>query len=411
MWEKICAYLTFTRKERLGMLVLLVIIILLFIVPYFFRPEIGSKDPVASEKYPEGIRKFQSADRGGSDEKKDLPNMYTDHLYADKDQPGAYLEKISSSRDQMHYASGENSQSGVVESRPTLFYFDPNRISGEDWHRLGLPDKLILTIAHYIQKGGSFRSASDLKKLYGLKMDDYLRLFPYVQIRERPPEDFPEHRMRSEWTSDNNREPTSQNLFGMHARSAMLWGKKSKSSAENPPNGTIYFKSKDLKTAFNRKIDSADNPDYTDPSSKYSPYAYPGKKLEDLDINQADSSAWCRLPGIGIKLASRIIHFRDKLGGFYEVDQLRETFGLPDSTFQKIRPYLHAGSTDLQKINLNTAGQEILRAHPYIRWKLAKGIVQYREQHGGFKSVEELQQLAQIDLEKYKMLKHYMEVK
>ena len=56
-----------------------------------------------------------------------------------------------------------------------------------------------------------------------------------------------------------------------------------------------------------------------------------------VDINSADTSAFIALPGIGSKLAARIINFRDKLGGFYSIDQVRETFGLPDSTFQKIK--------------------------------------------------------------------------
>ena len=340
MWEKIRAYLTFTRKERLGVLVLLAIIVLLFIVPYFFQPEIGSRDTQAYEKYKEGIIKFQSTEPGGSGEKKELPAHYPDQL--------------NPSIGQKQDAPEKDIPSGKPENGAALFYFDPNRISGEDWHRLGLPDRLILTIEHYIQKGGSFRTASDLKKLYGLRAADYERLCPYVRIREPPSTLREQHGIK-------NNTPTSGDLYS---------GIK-----DNHPSS--YFK----------------------------------KKPEDLDINQADSADWCRLPGIGIKLASRIVHFRERLGGFYDVDQLRETFGLPDSTFQLIRPYMHIGSTELQKINLNDANQETLQMHPYIRWKLAKGIIQYREQHGGFKSVAELQQLAQVDPENFKKLEPYLEVK
>jgi competence protein ComEA len=56
-----------------------------------------------------------------------------------------------------------------------------------------------------------------------------------------------------------------------------------------------------------------------------------------VDINAADTTALIALPGIGSKLATRIITFRNKLGGFYSVTQVGETFGLPDSTFQKIK--------------------------------------------------------------------------
>ncbi len=116
------------------------------------------------------------------------------------------------------------------------------------------------------------------------------------------------------------------------------------------------------------------------------------------------------VPGIGAKLASRIVHYRESLGGFYAVDQVGETFGLPDSSFQKIKPYLQLGIFNLKRIDLNTAAKEILQSHPYIRWQIANGIIAYRLQHGGFQSVEELMQLAQMDSGKFKRMKPYLEV-
>jgi DNA uptake protein ComE-like DNA-binding protein len=57
-----------------------------------------------------------------------------------------------------------------------------------------------------------------------------------------------------------------------------------------------------------------------------------------LDINAADQVALKALPGIGAYRAERITRFRDKLGGFYSLDQVSQTYGLPDSVFQRIRP-------------------------------------------------------------------------
>jgi len=327
---------------------LLAVVLILFVVPYFVQPAVGSRDEQAFQKYGKGIREFQSDDNRKGDDKKEVSQA---------DPPAQPL----------HYASEKNRVSGEDREKSILFYFDPNLISGEDWHRLGLPDKLVMTISHYIQKGGSFHRAGDLKKLYGLKSEDYERLLPYVRIGESAQHKWGDHPMQWPRVRKESQLFTTNNGHG-------------------PESGT------------------------RDAVKPY-PYTFSGKKMVDLDINQADSSAWCQLPGIGIKLASRIIRFREKLGGFYEVDQLRETFGLPDSTFQKIRPWLHVSQEALQKIDLNAAVQETLQAHPYIRWKLARGIVQYREQHGQFKSVGELQQLAQMDMKGFKKLEPYLEVK
>lgn len=135
-----------------------------------------------------------------------------------------------------------------------------------------------------------------------------------------------------------------------------------------------------------------------------------GKKtFSRIDINQADTSAFIALPGIGSKLAARIVNFREKLGGFYSVDQVGETYGVPDSTFQKIKPYLFVSENGLRQIGINHATAEQLRI-PYIKYQVANAIVQYRAQHGPFKSLEELKKIMLIDEATYAKMAPYLKV-
>ncbi len=68
-----------------------------------------------------------------------------------------------------------------------------------------------------------------------------------------------------------------------------------------------------------------------------------------IDINTADTTALIALPGIGSKLAGRIVSFRDKLGGFNSVNQISEVYGLRDSVFQILLPYLKCDSVYVRK--------------------------------------------------------------
>ncbi|MGL6268102.1 MAG: ComEA family DNA-binding protein [Chitinophagaceae bacterium] len=140
------------------------------------------------------------------------------------------------------------------------------------------------------------------------------------------------------------------------------------------------------------------------------PYISKPKLIQRVFINQADSTQWEALPGIGPRLASRIILFRTKLGGFISVQQVSETYGLPDSTFQKIKPFLDAdnpGSPNTLDINL--ASQEELQAHPYLNYQMAKLIIAYRNQHGPFKQKEEIRKIALMTPELFLRLSPYIE--
>jgi DNA uptake protein ComE-like DNA-binding protein len=135
-----------------------------------------------------------------------------------------------------------------------------------------------------------------------------------------------------------------------------------------------------------------------------------GKTYSTIDINAADTTVFSTLPGIGSKLSNRIITFREKLGGFYSTSQGAEIYGLPDSTFLKIKPYLITGDISIKKININTADANLLKQHPYIKWNLANAIVQYRQQHDDFKTIDELQNIALITPEVFAKISPYLEI-
>ena len=116
------------------------------------------------------------------------------------------------------------------------------------------------------------------------------------------------------------------------------------------------------------------------------------------------------MPGIGHRLANRIVNFRDKLGGFYTVDQVAETYALPDSTFRKIKNRLVLPNPSVKHININTATVDELKMHPYIRYNLANAIVQFRVQHGKFSDAGGIKKIMMVTDEIYNKLEPYLSV-
>jgi competence protein ComEA len=299
-------YFSFTKKERIGIYVLLTLIGICIIIPRFFTTTLSDEVKVAA------INLQREQPKQVNSEVKRL----------------SYGEKQSAYHEYYEPAS---------EQQPVLFPFDPNTLDSTGWRKLGINGRTIRIIRNYVVKGGQFRRAGDLQKIWGLKKADYDRLMPFIRIAA----------------------PAASTTFNNSAKAPVKYVKA-------PP--------------------------------------------PVIDINQADTSAFISLPGIGSKLANRIVNFRDKLGGFYSVQQVGETFGLPDSTFQLILPRLQCAPVPIQKININTADVNGLKQHPYIRWNIANAIVQYRQQHGVFHSPGELQQIVLITPELYQKLAAYVTV-
>ncbi len=305
-------YLTFSKKDRIGIISLLSLVLIIYLLP-----KIASKKN-ATPFIKEDTLLQQAIDT--IQQKAGEPDRRT----AYKSIPPSLKDETPAKQD--------------FNPNGDLFNFDPNILDIDGWKRLGLNDKSIRILNNYRTKGGHFYKPEDLQKIWGLPQGFYERVKSYVVI----------------------------------------------------PNA---FVKKPYTAAITPKID------------------YAAEKREHLtisDINTADTSAFIALPGIGSKLAMRIITFREKLGGFYAIDQLAQTYGLPDSTFQLIKPYLHINANAIHKLNINTATKDELKTHPYIKWSLANAIVEYRNQHGVFKSLDELKNIILIDETTYNKIAPYL---
>lgn len=308
-------YLTFTRKERIGLLVFLVLIGAVYGATKLFKPR----------KAPPGLQAFQ----------QELAQL---KITIDSSKP-SYTSRYNNDDDYQNDFPSPGKYKYEKTLKGELFAFDPNTLDDDGWKKLGLRDKTIKTIRNFVSKGYKFRKADDIKRIYGLRPEEAERLIPFVSIAE----------------SANSNKYTYASDAG---------------NALPAPNKT-----------FNSRI---------------------------IDINVADTTAFIALPGIGSKLASRIISFRDKLGGFATVNQVGETYGLQDSTFQKIKTNLRCNKDVVKTININLADINILKSHPYIKWNIANAIYNYRLQHGNFKSIDDLKKIEIITEKTFVKLSPYL---
>ncbi|AWW29923.1 helix-hairpin-helix domain-containing protein [Echinicola strongylocentroti] len=131
-------------------------------------------------------------------------------------------------------------------------------------------------------------------------------------------------------------------------------------------------------------------------------------ELMKMDFAEADSAVLQVVPGIGPTLAGRIVKFRQSLGGLHQKEQLLDVYGLKMDVAKRVFEYFSFTPAIYQQLPLNTSSPKELAAHPYIRYGEAKVIVAYREQHGQYRSLDDLLRIKIFSKEWLERVKPYL---
>lgn len=305
-------FFTFNKRERKGVLVLVLLIVGLIAalnLMKYFLPE----NRIDFSGFKEEIARFEAAqDKLEKDYKK---------RYA-----GNYKNKYKKKK--------------IIAA---LFSFNPNNLPAEKWKKLGLKDWQIKIIHNYEAKGGVFRKKDDLKKIYGISNKIYYRFEPYILLPEKRQDDS------NDWKED---------IYKSYEE-----GKKEYKAAELV-----------------------------------------------IHLNTADTTELKKLKGIGSYFSKAIIKYRELLGGYNNVEQLKEIYHMYPEVVNSIAGHLVIDISKLKKINVNSATVKELKKHPYINWNVANLIVNYRGKHGQYQSLEDIMKTDLVDEKLYLKIAPYLEL-
>jgi DNA uptake protein ComE-like DNA-binding protein len=349
-------YFTFSRNERKGITILLVIIFLLGVankVIFYFetpgkidldlldsaRNEMNLSNKLVSSKVNKLFRFDPNIIDYEALDSLSIPKLVKRNILKFREKGGVFnsmtdFRKIYGVTDTLFdqlvpFLIIENKAviTASEKNHSKLFYFDPNTASDEDFMKLGLTEKQIKTIRKFQSRGGSFRGKADFLKIYGISESQKNILAEFVTIKQQ----------------------------------------------EN------------IKYEKNMEV------------------------IEfQIEINTADSIELMKLPGIGDKLSKRIEKYRNLLGGFYSIEQLNEVYGLSDQIIQKMSKNVRIDPAHIVKVNLNFADWNELAKHPYIQKNLARQIVKFRTKYGSIQNPKILLDSMILNIEEFARLKPYL---
>ena len=144
-----------------------------------------------------------------------------------------------------------------------------------------------------------------------------------------------------------------------------------------------------------QRNDSTERRDFLPKKEYVKVFKYP--EGTQIDVNSADTIELKKIPGIGSGIAGSIVRYRERLGGFYALNQLEEVKHVtPD-----LLKWFKLENDSIRKVEINKVGLDKLRAHPYLNFYQAKIIIEHRRTKGAIKSLSQLalyEEFAEKDL-------------
>jgi DNA uptake protein ComE-like DNA-binding protein len=269
-----------------------------------------------------------------------------------------------------------------VFEQPSLFadkekewsLFNPNDVSVAQLQSMGVPPLVIVNWIKYREAGGRFFTEEEIRKVYGLDSVLAGRLIQYASCKPA--------------IGGIGGEKKSVGNFSLH--STEQWTETEGSFGNKTSTTAVSHESK------------------RQPSFQIGESAAEESAHWAIEVNTTTAEEWMDFRGVGPVLSKRIVAFREALGGFYSVSQVKEVYGVSQELFDEMVTHLFVDETQMEVIDVNRTSLRRLKQHPYIDFYQARDIVEYRKEQGSINSLEELKRIPSFDDNKIDRLGPYL---
>lgn len=228
--------------------------------------------------------------------------------------------------------------------------FDPNTADSSTLVHLGLKKWQVSNMLKYRAKGGRYRKAEDMKKLYGMTDSMYAALRPYIHIDTMAIKQYRDSVRKSQMDS---------------------------------------VRTDSLPRYISQKRDTI------------------------LNLRTADTTELKKIRGIGSYRARQIVRYRKELGGFVHTEQLREIKALQPLLTDSLQAdsllsHFWIDSIIIVPLQVNSCRAETLERHPYLSFEQAKAVYELRRKKIRLESIEQLRRLDCFTEEELRRVEPYL---
>jgi competence ComEA-like helix-hairpin-helix protein len=290
--------------------------------------------------------------------------------------------------------------------KDSLFSFNPNEVTAEELNKLGFSKYQQSAFLAYREKLGSFKNINQIHKVYGLDSAFVHKLADSI-IWDLKPKAISTANTTAVsvepivWI-DFNKEDTAfyeQYIVSSVVKDSVLKILDDYTIVKSLPLSKVKSYSDEQILAWLR-------------NNRKQKYKRVQKNVPNdfiIELNAADTLELKQLRGIGSVLSNRIVKYRNSLGGFYTVEQLKEVYGISDGVFEQIKEHVTVDIAGLKKFSIDKDSISVMSRHPYFKYKQVIVLVNHYRKEKSLRKSDVLN-LQVISAEEWEKMRHYLTI-
>ncbi len=296
----------------------------------------------------------------------------------------------------------------IEKNKIKIYPFNPNYISDYKGYFLGLNPDEINRIQAFRQQGKYINSKLQFKQVTGISDSLYRVLEPYIKLSDYRKYKKETYTPTGHFSSFDINQATAEDLQNIKGVGPYLSARivKYRKAIGGFSSKKQLDKVYGLKPEVVQRIWQKFHLNKQDENASK-------KVFSTRDINLATAEDFKQINGVGEKLSARIVKYRNSIGGFAIKEQLNDVYGLKPEVIAKIWKHfsLDHPNKNVKKINLNTVNIKELAQNPNISYQLAKKIVSYRTLNGAFHTFDDLLKVEDFPKSKLKQITVFLKLK
>lgn len=302
----------------------------------------------------------------------------------------------------------------ISEDSLRLRPFDPNTVEYEQLRAMGIDRKVAVSLVKYRAAGKVFRIREDVALCYGISDSLYDVLKPYITIGEeyriKPRKEYSSTTFDGKHQSKPKPKTLELKPFKIdtvtvdYLRATGLFTKRQAEVVIRWRDRSGFRDMAELRECY--VVDD-------EVATALEPYViFPEPEVVEsvtiVELNSADSVTLRSIVGIGERSVEAIVRYRELLGGYHSVEQLRELDVITPDNYLRIKSQVWCNTQLVRRMDLNIISVDMLAAHPYVSQKLLRRVMSHRSKGKQFESLDDLVSSRVISEDEAKRLAPYL---